>query len=37
VACDRTTFERTPKPSAWHWGEIARTGVVPPVSPGVAL
>lgn len=27
VAVDRTTFERTPKPSAQHLGRIARTGL----------
>ena len=31
VAVDRTTFVRTPKPSA-HWlADVARTGVLPPV------
>jgi len=29
VAVDRTTFERTPKPSAAHFGEVARRGTVP--------
>ncbi|NGY05926.1 glycoside hydrolase family 1 protein [Solimonas terrae] len=27
VAVNRTTFERTPKPSAWHLGAIARNGM----------
>lgn len=27
VAVDRTTFKRTPKPSAMHLGRIARTGI----------
>jgi beta-glucosidase len=30
IACDRTTFERIPKPSADYFGEIARTNTVDP-------
>jgi beta-glucosidase len=25
IACDRRTFERRPKPSATHWGRVARS------------
>jgi beta-glucosidase len=34
VACDRTSFERRPKPSAAHFGRIAATGVAHPVVAG---
>jgi beta-glucosidase len=30
IACDRNTFERTPKPSADYYGEICRTNTVDP-------
>ncbi len=30
IACDRTTFERRPKPSADYFGEICRTDTVDP-------
>lgn len=30
VAVDRTTFARTPKPSAFHLGQIAKSGSLPP-------
>lgn len=30
IACDRTTFERRPKPSADYFGEICRTNTVDP-------
>ncbi|HEY8546455.1 MAG TPA: glycoside hydrolase family 1 protein [Acidimicrobiales bacterium] len=33
VAVDRTTFERTPKPSARWFADIVRTGVLPPAPP----
>ena len=31
VRCDRETFARWPKPSAAHYGQIARTGLLTPV------
>jgi beta-glucosidase len=37
VACDRVTFERRPKPSAAHLGQIARTGLASRRAPIVAL
>ena len=30
IACDRTTFERKPKPSAVYFGEICRANAVDP-------